>query len=112
LEQPEPYSTLKTLICRKYAFQKLTQLSQGKNVLDDPASKADGFLYRETYISSTQLNRPIWNKMSLSSPENYDLQEVFLSKTNPTLKGKQCATCCSLFLAWNSLMRYVFLQLS
>jgi hypothetical protein len=55
-----------------------------------PASNTDGFLSRDTCVSSTQLNMPILNKMSLHL-ENPDLQEVFLSKTNSILTGKQCA---------------------
>jgi hypothetical protein len=31
----------------------------------------------------------MWNKMSLSSPENSDLQDVFLSKTNSIHTWKQ-----------------------
>jgi hypothetical protein len=37
-------SPLKTLISRKYSFQKPTQFSQGNNVLDAPACKKDVFL--------------------------------------------------------------------
>jgi hypothetical protein len=74
-------------------------------VLDAPAYYTDGFLLRDACVSSTQLNRPIWRKQGLSSPETPKLQEVFLSKTNSILIGKQCATCCSLLHAWNSLER-------
>jgi hypothetical protein len=38
LDQTEPMSTLKHLRGRKYSFQKVTQLSQGSNVLDVRAS--------------------------------------------------------------------------
>jgi hypothetical protein len=68
LEQTEPISTLKTLSYRKYSFQQLTQFSQGNNILDAPASNTDGFLWRDTCISSSPVNRPIWNKESLSPP--------------------------------------------
>jgi hypothetical protein len=37
-------------------------------VLDAATSNIDGFLWRDTCVSSTQLNRPIWNKVSLSTP--------------------------------------------
>jgi hypothetical protein len=39
-------------------------------VLDAAACNLDGFLWRDTCVSSTQLNRPIWNKQSLSPPGN------------------------------------------
>jgi hypothetical protein len=52
-------STLKMEICRVYSFQKLTEFSQGHTVLDVAASKIDGFLWRDTCGSSTQLDRPI-----------------------------------------------------
>jgi hypothetical protein len=48
--------------------QKLSQFSQGNNVLDAPASGTNGFLLRDTCISSTQLKRPIRNKHCLSPP--------------------------------------------
>jgi hypothetical protein len=34
-------------------------------VVDAPASDTKGFLLRDTYVSTSQLNRPIWNKGSL-----------------------------------------------
>jgi hypothetical protein len=64
----KPISTLKTMICRNHTLQKLTQFSVGKNVLDTTASNRDGCLWRDTCVSPNQLNRPIWNKMSLSAP--------------------------------------------
>jgi hypothetical protein len=45
LEQREPISTLKNLNSRKYSFQKLTQFSQGNNVLDAPAFIKDGLVF-------------------------------------------------------------------
>jgi hypothetical protein len=41
-------------------------------MLDTAASNIDGFLWRETYVSSNQLSRPIWYKQTLSPLENYD----------------------------------------
>jgi hypothetical protein len=38
------------------------------NVLDVPASNTDGFLSSDTCVSTTQLNRPLWNIESLSPP--------------------------------------------
>jgi hypothetical protein len=50
---------LKTLICRKYSFKKPTQFSQVNNVQDDATSKTKAFLWRDTCVSSTELNRPL-----------------------------------------------------
>jgi hypothetical protein len=72
---------LKTLTGRKYSFQKLTQFSKGNNVLGAEPSNIDGFLLRDTYVSSTHLNMPICNKMSDSSLFKDHIQDVFLSKT-------------------------------
>jgi hypothetical protein len=47
---------------------KIPQFSQGKNVLNAAASNIDGYLWSDTCVSSTQLNRPIWNKQSLTPP--------------------------------------------
>jgi hypothetical protein len=67
LEQHEPYSNLKPLICSKYSWQRLTQFPHGNNVLDAAASNTEGVLSRDKCVSSSQLNRPIGNKMSLYS---------------------------------------------
>jgi hypothetical protein len=53
------YIHFENLVCRKYSVQKLTQVSQGNNVVDAPVSNTHGFLSRDTWVSSTQLNRPI-----------------------------------------------------
>jgi hypothetical protein len=68
LEQNDPISTLKTEICRKSSFQKLTLFSQGNNALDVAASNIDDFLWRDTCVFSTQLNRLTYSKQSLSPP--------------------------------------------
>jgi hypothetical protein len=47
-------------------LSKLTQFSQGNNFLDATASNTNEFLFRDKGVSSTQLNRPIWNKDNLS----------------------------------------------
>jgi hypothetical protein len=44
---------LKTMISRKYSFQKLTQFSKGNNVPDAAASNIDGFLWRDICVYST-----------------------------------------------------------
>jgi hypothetical protein len=49
-------------------LSKLTQFSQGNNVLDAPASTTKGVLSRDTFVSSTYLNRPISKKVRLSTP--------------------------------------------
>jgi hypothetical protein len=69
LEKNEPFPTLKGLICRKYFFQKLSQLSNSRNVLDTAASNIGGFHCRVTCLPSTQMNRPGWCKESPPSPE-------------------------------------------
>jgi hypothetical protein len=61
LEQNVHFSPLKILNSRQHSFQKLPHFSQGNNVLYVPPSDVDGFLLRDTYVSSTQLNRTIWD---------------------------------------------------
>jgi hypothetical protein len=51
-------------------------------VLDAPASNTDGFLSRDTCVSSTHLNRPFRNKMRLFHLEITEVQEVLHPKTN------------------------------
>jgi hypothetical protein len=55
-------------------LSKLTQFSQGNNVQDGTSSNTYEFLLRDTCVSSTQNNRPIWNKESLSPPWKSHLQ--------------------------------------
>jgi hypothetical protein len=98
---------MKTQISRRYFFQKLTQPSQGNNMLDVAPSNMEGFLYRDTCVSSTQLKSSIWSKHSLSPPETPMLQEIFLSNTNSILTGKICATGSSFLYGWFSLERYM-----
>jgi hypothetical protein len=49
-EKNEPFSTLKTVILRKYSSQKETKFSMGSKALYFPASNSDGFLSRETCV--------------------------------------------------------------
>jgi hypothetical protein len=91
LEQTEAISTLKSMIARKSSFQKLTQFSQANNVLDAEVSNINGFLGRGTWVSSSQQNRIHWRKHSSLHLEATRLQEIFLSKPNSMLSGKQCA---------------------
>jgi hypothetical protein len=67
LVQNEYFYSLKCTISRKYSFQKVPQLSQGFNLLDAAASNIHGFFFRHPCISSSQLNRPIWSKQSITS---------------------------------------------
>jgi hypothetical protein len=57
-------------------------------MVDAATCNIDAFLWRDAYISSTQLSGPIWNKMSHCSLENYDIEAVVLSKTNSVLTGQ------------------------
>jgi hypothetical protein len=68
MTQNVPFSTLRTRIWRKYSFHKLTQFSQGNKGQDAAASNKDDYLWRDTCVSLTQLNMPIWNKRKFSPP--------------------------------------------
>jgi hypothetical protein len=96
MEQNEPFSTLNILFCRKYFFQNLTIFTKVNNMVDASASNSNGFLSRDTCVSSTELNRPNCNKVSLS-PHLIEpkWQEVFLSKPDSVFPQKQCARFCS-----------------
>jgi hypothetical protein len=49
---------------------KLTHSSQGNNALDVAAYNTDGFLWRDTCVSSNQMNNPICNKKCVYPPGN------------------------------------------
>jgi hypothetical protein len=66
MEHNECFSPLKSLIARHYSFQNGTQFPQGNKLIDSPASNIDGFLSRDTFVSSTHLYRNIWNTLSIS----------------------------------------------
>jgi hypothetical protein len=61
----------------------------GNNVLYVPPSNIDGFLLRDTYVSSSHVNRSIWNKICDSSLLNLDRLEVFLSKKTQFSQGNK-----------------------
>jgi hypothetical protein len=50
MKQNEHFPTLKTLISRKYSFQKLTEFSQGKDMLNAATSNLDFFLFLEVHV--------------------------------------------------------------
>jgi hypothetical protein len=103
----QPISTLKLLSCRKYSCQKLTQFSQGNNVLDVPASNADGFLSRGTCVSSTLWIGLFGTKSTYLHHEKRTLQEIFLTQSNLILTGKQFATCLCVYHRLFSLENYM-----
>jgi hypothetical protein len=54
LEEKKQIPGLKYLNCRKYSFQ----------VPDDSDSNIRGFFWRDTCVSPSQLNKPIWRQKS------------------------------------------------
>jgi hypothetical protein len=85
------YLHLETLSCRKHSFQKLTQFSLGKDILDVPASNTMVF-FQEIHVllQLSRIGLLVANRAYLYL-QTSKLQEVFLSKTNSILSGKQCA---------------------
>jgi hypothetical protein len=111
--------------CRKYSFQKLTEFSQGNQVLDAPASNTDNILPRDTCVSSTQMKRPIWTNISLAQPliyltcKKYSLEKLTqFSQGNDLMDAPHCNidaflatyTCVSSILLnmpfWNKMSLY------
>jgi hypothetical protein len=60
-------------------------------VLDAATSNIDGFLWRDTRASSTQLKRPIGNEESLSPRSKTHVAGCILLKTNSIVTGKEYA---------------------
>jgi hypothetical protein len=71
--------TLKTVIGRKYSFQKLFQLSERNNVLDATTFNIHAFLCRGTCISSTHLNSHNGANAAYLPLQTAETQEVVLS---------------------------------
>jgi hypothetical protein len=63
----------------------------GNNILDVPTSDTDGFLSRDTCVTSTQQKGLLVANRVYLHLETPKLQEIFLSETNSILSGKQCA---------------------
>jgi hypothetical protein len=103
--QRELISTLKNLSCRRYSFQKLTQFSQGNNVLDFPASNTDGSL--ESYMSFLNSDDEFCTYRANLQLEIPKLQEIFLSKTNSIISGKQCTRYSCFYHRWIPFEKYV-----
>jgi hypothetical protein len=76
-------SILKYLTCWKNSFQNLIQFSQGINVLDAPASITHGFLWRDTGISSPELNRCNCKK------EPFSTSKILIDRKNVSQKVTQ-----------------------
>jgi hypothetical protein len=47
-------------------LSKVTHFSEGNKVVHVPVCNTDGCLWRDSSVSSIQLNRPLWNYESLS----------------------------------------------
>jgi hypothetical protein len=87
LEQNEPSSPLKTLVCRKCSFERLIQFSLGNYVLDAATSNIDGFLWCDKCASLSQLSGLFGTKRAYVHSEKPKLQDVFLTKTKAVLTG-------------------------
>jgi hypothetical protein len=75
------------------SFEKLTQFSKGNNVLNASASNLDGFLWRDTCVSSIQQNSSISNNMSLFPPWIQWLAWSIHLNNLLSFSLKQCARC-------------------
>jgi hypothetical protein len=62
------YLYLETPKVQEVFLSKLSQFSKENNVLHTLASNRDGFLSRDTCVSSTQVDRPLWSNMGPSPP--------------------------------------------
>jgi hypothetical protein len=82
------YVHLETPKLQEVFLEKLTQFSQGNNVLNPPSSNKNGCLWHDICVSSTHLNRPIEKKMILSPPWKLWFGNSVLTRT-------QCSTCFS-----------------
>jgi hypothetical protein len=83
------------MVCKKYSIQKVTQFSHGNNVLDAYASNTDGFLFRDTCVSSTQLNKPVWNIKSLNNLEKPNSRKYSFQKLTQLSQGNELDTAAS-----------------
>jgi hypothetical protein len=71
------YLHLETPKLQENSFKKLTQLSQGSNVLNAPHSNTEGALLRDTCVSSTQVNRCIAVKRPTTTLKYLSCRNIF-----------------------------------
>jgi hypothetical protein len=100
------------MICRKYSLQKLTRFWKGNNILHAPLlTEMVSFGVIHVFLQ-LRWRGHFGIKWAFLHLENYDFQEVFLSKTNTILTGKMCLMLMFLtqmFFFWTI---HVFLHLS
>jgi hypothetical protein len=77
-------------------LSKLTQFSEGDNAEDAAASIIDGCLWRDTCVSSPQLNRPIWSKKCLSPPRSTYFSRSISFKSSLSYH-RETMCCCFCF---------------
>jgi hypothetical protein len=76
-------------------------------VLHAPASNTNGFLWEIHVFHQLSYVGLLGIQSAFLHLEISDLHEVFLSKPNSTLTGKECGRCCSSYHRWFSLERYM-----
>jgi hypothetical protein len=72
-------------------LSKTNSILKENHVLDTPPYKVDGFLSRDTCVSTIHLKRPIWNKMCFSPHRELCWAGSIPFKINSILRRKQCA---------------------
>jgi hypothetical protein len=112
LDQNHPFSTLKSMFCRKCSSQKLPQFTKENSMLDAALSSIHAFLWRGTCVSLPELNWPIWIKESLYSLWNIKVAGNTLAKTTTILTGKQWLVAPASNRKTCVLETHVFLQCS
>jgi hypothetical protein len=88
------FSYLKIVIFRNYSFQKLTIFTV-KQCPRCSCCYHTWISLRDTWVSSTQLNRPTWNIIRLSPQSNLWVQNYYFLKLLQLPQGKQCVSWCS-----------------
>jgi hypothetical protein len=61
-------------------LSKIHSIITGNNVLDAAASNIAVFLSRDTFVSSTQLNRPTWSNRPYLNLETHKLRKHSFQK--------------------------------
>jgi hypothetical protein len=77
-------------------LSKITQFPQENNELGAVASNIGGFFWRDTCVSTAQVNRPVWSKHTYLLLETPKLREEFILKIKSIVTGKQCGRCSCL----------------
>jgi hypothetical protein len=111
-EKTVPISTLKGMLSTKCSFQEVTQFSLCNNILNTPNPNQDSFLVSDMWVTSTELNRPIWNKDPITTLKNPHFRKYPFQKRAQLSQGNNMKDAAPSKVDGSLWREHVFLPVS